>query len=190
MRAFIDQLGVTERTRVLDVGGSFFNWRHSPVIPRLTVLNLDARHADCPSNVTWIQGDALTMHFDPGAFDVVFCNSVIEHVGNSDAQQRFANGIRRIGAPYWVQTPNRHFPVEPHFLGLGVQYLPRGVAIPYVKHLTVWGRRTREEHDRIPAMLDEIRLLTAGELRALFPDAALIRERSAGLTKSLIAVRH
>lgn len=185
MRAFVARLGITERTRVLDVGGTAYNWQFSPVQPRLTILNLEPRHADCPSWIDWIQGDALTMRVDRGVFDVVFSNSVIEHVPD---HQRFAQAIRGFGVPYWVQTPNRYFPVEPHFLGLGVQFLPRWAATPYVKHATLWGRRAKDQHHLVPEKLDEINLLAAREMRWLFPDADIVRERSAGLTKSLIAV--
>jgi hypothetical protein len=35
---------------------------------------------------------------------------------------------------------------------------------------------------------DEVRLLTARELRGLFPDAVLVRERAGPFTKSFLAV--
>jgi hypothetical protein len=38
-------------------------------------------------------------------------------------------------------------------------------------------------------VVDELRLLTAGESRPLFPDATIERERVLGLTKSYVAYR-
>jgi hypothetical protein len=42
---------------------------------------------------------------------------------------------------------------------------------------------------QIHALLDEYRLLSYGELRDLFPDAEIRRERFMLLTKSYVAVR-
>ncbi|WP_255695553.1 methyltransferase domain-containing protein [Rhodohalobacter sp. 614A] len=55
----------------------------------------------------YVQGDALDMHmFEDKSFDVVFSNSVIEHVGSFENQRRFADEVRRVGKAYWVQTPD------------------------------------------------------------------------------------
>ena len=35
--------------------------------------------------------------------------------------------MRRIASAYWVQTPNFWFPIEPHFLMPGWQWMPRAV---------------------------------------------------------------
>jgi hypothetical protein len=62
-----------------------------------------------------------------------------------------------------------------------------------VPRFTVWGALVRPSADRrefyLAHYLDEVRLLSAGEFAALFPDAHLIRERVCGWTKSLVAVR-
>jgi 2-polyprenyl-3-methyl-5-hydroxy-6-metoxy-1,4-benzoquinol methylase len=58
------------------------------------------------------------------SFDIVFSNSVIEHVGDAESQQQFAHEIARVGRAYWVQTPNRRFPVEPHLLTPFLHFLP------------------------------------------------------------------
>jgi hypothetical protein len=41
----------------------------------------------------------------------------------------------------------------------------------------------------VEAFLDEVRLLTLDEMRVLFPDCTILRERFLGWTKSYIAVR-
>ena len=192
MIAFCDLLGVTRETRVLDVGGTFYNWSLLPADrrPRVTLLNLDPRpvDADWPDDVSYVQASALAIPFDRGDVDVVFSNSVIEHVGDWAAQQRCAIEIRRLAVPYWVQTPNYYFPVEPHFFGLGVQFLPRRLAVPYVRWASAWGWFKRRSADEARAALDDIRLLAPNELRALFPESRIRRERVLGLTKSLIAI--
>ena len=100
---------------------------------------------------------------------------MIEHVGGYTDQQRMAGEIRRVGRRYFVQTPNRYFPIEPHFLFPGFQFLPESA------RRRLW----RLGMPRTP--YEAIELLDAAELRELFPDAVILRERAAGLTKSLIA---
>ncbi len=190
MRLLCDRLDLTARTRLLDIGGTYYNWSLLPPKsrPRLTLLNLGPRPHDLPEGVDYLQGNALALPCRPGDFDVVFSNSVIEHVGSWDAQQRFARELRRLGGSYWVQTPNYFFPVEPHVLGLGVQFLPRSLARPYVRWCSAWGWFKRPGRAAVDAELDDVRLLNDSEMRALFPESTILRERVLGLTKSLIAV--
>src|SRR4051794_24923221 len=103
--------------RVLDVGGTAGFWRS---LSRdlgdleLTVVNADPTHADV-GGVTVQAGDARSMpEFGDGTFDLVFSNSVIEHVGNRADQLAMADEVRRVGRRWVVQTPCRWFPIEPH----------------------------------------------------------------------------
>lgn len=107
MRTFVGRFGVTEETRILDVGGSSFNWTLIDVKPRVVLLNLDQGD---------VIGDGTRLPFLDGSFDIVFSNSVIEHLRNRDAQMQFASEVRRVGKCFFVQTPHRYFPIEPHYL--------------------------------------------------------------------------
>ena len=123
----------------------------------------------------FVEADARALPFEDGSFDIAYSNSVIEHLDPGD-RERFAGEIRRVAGRYLVQTPNRWFPVEPHVLLPGFQFLPKSA------RRRLW---------RLGVSKDEfadIRLLDATELRRLFPDAVIVRERLGGLTKSLIAI--
>ena len=48
---------------------------------------------------------------------------------------------------------------------------------------------TRPDKAGIEEMLGDIRLLTYREMKTLFPDCRILKERVLGLTKSYIAVR-
>jgi hypothetical protein len=82
--------------------------------------------------------------------------------------------------------------VEQHLLTPLIHWLPAAVQRRIVPRFTVWSALTRPTADRrefyLRHYLDEVRLLSAVDLRALFPGARLIRERFCGWTKSLIAV--
>jgi len=135
--------------------------------------------------------------FPDGYFDVVFCSSVIEHVtGDKEAakqtrdsrffaeaainQRAFAGEVRRIGKRYFVQTPNRWFPIESHTWLPLVGYLPRRFLVSVIGFTNRWWVKTT---------IPDFRLLSARDMAELFPDAIIFRERSYGLAKSLIAIR-
>ena len=178
---------VTTRTRVLDVGGSLDIWLYAPLLPRLTLLNIYSQRNELPASVAWVKGDARDIPFGPGDFDLVFSNSVIEHVGEWQEQRAFANEVLRMRTPYWIQTPNYRFPIEPHLLGFGVQWLPRGLAAPYAQFFSARGIISRFSREAVLDVLDHTRLLSPESLRALFPDALIWEELTFGLTKSIVA---
>jgi hypothetical protein len=126
--------------------------------------------------------------FRAGEFDVVFSNSVIEHLGTLNEQRWMADEIRRVGKRYFVQTPNRYFPLEPHFLVPFFQFLPLRMRVQLVRRFDLgwYGMGGIPDPEHAEAVVRSIRLLSAGELLRLFPDGRLYRERLFGLTKSLI----
>lgn len=143
------------------------------------------QHCACGHN-----GDGRKLPFKDQAFDLVYSNSVIEHLGTWENQQAFAAECKRAGRSYYIQTPNRWFPIEPHYIAFFVHWLPRRIRRRILRHFTLWGWLTRPTQADCDAVIAEIRLLTHKELQALFPEATIWRERVFGLTKSLIAVNH
>ncbi len=193
MRRFEKTFAIGANTRVLDVGGTPLNWTLARVRPRLTIVNMPRARENAGDSADWVSADGRMLPFPDRSFDVVFSNSVIEHVGDSASQRQFAAEIARVGRGYWVQTPNRRFPVEPHLLMPFVHYLPWRWQAAIVRRFTIWELLTRtggeEKEFYIEHYLRDVRLLDEDDLRGMFPGARLIRERFLGLTKSLIVVR-
>jgi len=193
MRRFAKECGITAETRVLDIGGTPDYWDLPPARPRLVLLNAPRAKDELSGAADWVAGDGRALPFRDGAFDMVFSNSVIEHVGDAESQRRFAREVARAGRGYWVQTPNRWFPVEQHLLTPLVHWLPKRWQRAIVPRFTVWAALAKVTPDRrrfyLEHYLSDVRLLGAVELRELFPGAKLIRERVCGITKSLIAVK-
>jgi hypothetical protein len=178
--------------RILDIGGTIAFWRHRGWVGRedvqIVMVNLQPQPSE--SNVKGRVGDATALpELADGSFDVVFSNSVIEHLFTWENQQRMAREVRRIGRAYWVQTPNYRFPIEPHYLTPCWHWLPRRLRIAALRRWQFGGRGPQPDPALAAANVDEIRLLSAPDLRQLFPDAQLVPERFAGLVKSWIAVR-
>jgi hypothetical protein len=186
-RAFETAFGVTGNTRILDLGGYEYYWSFFGQKPRVTIANLDPPK-ERQGGFHWVIADARHLPFRDAAFDVVFANSIVEHVPGQPNRQAFAEEIRRVGRRYYVQTPNRWFPVEPHLMTPLIHYLPKRVQRPLLRYCTVWGLLARPTPQGCDAFLRDIDLLTTQELQQLFPQAEIWRERFLGLTKSLIAV--
>jgi hypothetical protein len=198
MRRFATVFSLTERKRILDVGGTPEIWRFIDVeeAPRVTILNMpraDESRESAAAGIEYVHGDGCNLPFRDRSFDIVFSNSVIEHVGGPESQARFAQEIRRTGRGYWVQTPNRYFPIETHLLMPLVHLLPPAWRAFIVRRFTVWQWIQRPAADEkrfyIEHFVSDIRLLSAGQMQALFPDASILRERFLLFTKSLIAYR-
>lgn len=186
-------IGITKDTRVLDVGGTVDIWRLAPVMPRLVLLNQERARYEIGAAETVVMGDGTDLPFADQSFDLVFSNSVIEHVGSRAEQARFAAEVARVGRQYWVQTPNRYFPVEHHLWTPFIHWLPRSWQAAVLKRFSVWKMLTNYDAAQrdfyVNHYLGSIRLLCASDLRALFPDAVVARERFLGWTKSLVVWR-
>lgn len=185
MQAFLQRLCPPPGATVLDMGGTPEMWELVSHRLDVTLLNKDeTRGWGCrpPQSARFrvVVGDACDLgRFEAGAFDVVFSNSVIEHLGNEERVAKFAREVRRVGRSYWVQTPSWIFPVEAH-TGLPFYWLyPRRMRSAIARFYD----RRYANHPWYCAM-SETRCFALSELRALFPDASLFTERVGGFTKS------
>lgn len=192
--------------RVLDLGGGdgSFAARIAARAPvRVTIADVDDTRLLARERYGFDEvrlDEDAPLPFDDGEFDIVLCNSVIEHVtlpkaecsrpGMPDgewvqrafaAQRRFAREIRRVGRGWFVQTPHRAFPIDAH------TWLP---LTNFLSHDAA--RRLVDVTDRFwvkKCGVADWHLLGTEGVRALFPDASLHIERVAGLPKSIIAFR-
>lgn len=185
--SFLSVMKVKPTDAILDVGGLPHTWMGSGFENQVTLLNLDIPN-DQTKGFKYHQGDARDLSsIQDNAFDIVFSNSVIEHVGGLKEQRKMANEIRRVARKYWIQTPNKHFPIEIHFLFPFFQYLPHRI-----RHVVAgyWPFSYAKMFGLDPIyQADHIWLLDTSNMRDLFPDADLRYERIAGLTKSIIATK-
>jgi hypothetical protein len=199
--ALVARFPALGRMRVLDLGGEAHTWQQLRVHPReVVLLNIpwvaDAQREQLEGTPEgdWIEplgGDACAPPDEvrEDHFDLVYSNSVIEHVGGHHRRRQFAFFAQTLGDRYWIQTPNRWFPIEPHWLFPGFQFLPAPVRATASRFWPVGGfahTRRSSFRDRLQEVV-EIELLTRQELSLYFPDAEILRERVGPLTKSLIA---
>ena len=179
--------------KILDVGGRETIWVREGFCDldtsdriEITILNVKKEPTTAP-NVVSVVGDARNMsQFADDEFDIVFSNSVIEHVGDYADQMLMAREVRRVGKKYFVQTPNLYFPIEPHFMYPCFQFLPLQLKVWILLNI---GRRHRKVETREKALriANEIKLLSKRDFGSLFPQATIFEEKIWGLTKSFIA---
>jgi hypothetical protein len=179
--------------RILDIGGTNSFWEQRGWAGRdrveVVLVNLEAEPRE-HENIDPRAGDATDLsEFADGSFDVVFSNSVIEHLQTRDNQAAMAAEVRRLAPVYWIQTPNFWFPVEPHFLTPGWHYLPVAVRVALLRRRR-WGwRGPLPEAAKAEEAVREIRLMRGSELTRMFPEATLQRERIGPFVKSFVALR-
>lgn len=189
-KSLLDQ--VARPVTILDVGGTSQFWELMGIdtLAGVTVTLLNQQQTvSTSSNLLCVTGDARDLgDWESQSVDVVFSNSVIEHLGPDFAdQKRMADEIRRVGRRYFVQTPNRYFFLEPHFLTPGFQFFPVTFRAWLVRNFNVGWYRRIPDPAKARHEVESIALLSIHQVRALFPEAEIFRERVLGFTKSFVA---
>jgi SAM-dependent methyltransferase len=168
---FFAETALPRAGRVLDLGCGVLGLRGLEPELDITGVDLDPRPG-YPG--PFVQADVADgLPFGDQEFDLAYCSSVIEHVSPA-RRAAFASELRRVGRGWFVQTPAYSFPIEPHALLPGAQWLPSDV---------------RRRYWRLGAAgaWEDISLLRRGEMEALF--GPVRAERFAGLAKSWVSVR-
>ena len=186
-RKFVSACGVTPGDSILDIGGLPHTWIGTGLESQVTLLNRDYP-SKSELGLNLVVGDARNLEgFLDQSIDVVFSNSVIEHVGEFESQKRMASEITRVGKRFWIQTPYKHFPIEIHFLFPFFQYLPSKLRRLIARY---WPFSFSKLIGLDPIKeAENIWLLDRSQMSILFPGAKIFEERFLGMTKSLIAVK-
>jgi len=152
---------------VLDLGGTPNYWSNAPEMPaHVTVVNLCDQ--DSTDRVTAIQGDACNPPASAeGKYDLVVSNSLLEPVGGHAQRARLADVIHRSSDRHWVQTPYRYFPVEPHWVAPGFQFLPFEAR---VRAMMLWkfGNSPTPDREAAISLVNDIELIGLTQMQ-LFP---------------------
>lgn len=194
IRGMIEQIIAHKgRCRIADIGGTQYYWRIAgDFLPRpdveIHLINLE--HTAAGQGFVAHAGDACDLqNLDDNSFDLVHSNSVIEHVGSWEQMSEMARNVRRLAPAYYLQTPNFWFPIEPHFRVPFFHCLPEQLRYRILMHFNCgFGGRRETVSDAVRAV-QSANLIEARQMRELFPDAEIVRERFGPFTKSLMAIR-
>jgi hypothetical protein len=176
---------------VVDLGGTVEAWQRAPVrAAAVLVVNLEPEPESLSSWIRAAQADACNLpnHITNGSYDLVFSNSVIEHVGGHAQRLRFADTVHKLAGNHWIQTPYRYFPIEPHWLFPGFQFLPLTVQAEVSRRWPLVHTPSPNRQEGLRAAMG-VELLSRTGLTYYFPQSKICSERLAGAVKSLIAIK-
>jgi SAM-dependent methyltransferase len=168
---FLALVDPSPRMRILDVGCGALGLRG--LAPDLDITGVDRVPRPTYPGPFVLADATVGLPFADGEFDLAYANSVIEHIPPA-RRPAFAAELRRVARGWYVQTPARSFPIEPHSLLPGAHWLPVALRRNYWRLGATGG-------------WEDVALLRRGELEGLFGVAE--PEPFGPLTKSWISVR-
>jgi hypothetical protein len=180
-------LNLSPGDKVVDLGGTCEIWKFVQTPLDITIVNLPGvdvhKSGASHHSFEFVEGDATDLKaYGDDQFNLVFSNSVIEHVGGVDRQLAFSREVRRLAPAYYIQTPSIWFPLEAHS---GVPFwwaLPERIRRRLIE-------RWRREVPAWAEMIEGTTVITRKKLQAYFPDGRIITERVAGIPKSYTILR-
>jgi hypothetical protein len=94
-----------------------------------------------------------------------------------------ASEIVRVGKKHIVQTPNKYFFIEPHYLLPFFQFVPKKLKY-FILTKTKLSRLKKWDKNFAMQYISEIRLLSLKEMKILFPKSKIYFENFLGMNKS------
>ncbi|MCK5889729.1 MAG: class I SAM-dependent methyltransferase [Methylococcales bacterium] len=179
--SFIEKMNPDKNTRILDLGGTPFFWDVVDADLNIVIFNTEDEVRRWPinalENYNVIAGDALHYQFDLLEFDIVFSNSVIEHIPQ-ERVPKFAQIVKDIAPRYWIQTPSKYFPIEAHCNLLFWWFYPSRVK-------TWWINKWYKSGNAFLAdQMQTTHTYGRKQIVHLFPEASVVNERVLGIIKS------
>lgn len=190
----IEKLIQKDHFKILDIGGDIQYWKNigwqHPVC-KIHLLNL--YESIVPENETHqfssSVGNGLSLEYKKGEVDLIFSNSVIEHVGSYENQQIFAGEVRRVSDKYIVQTPSIWFPLEPHSLIPLFQFLPHSIRALLIMTFNINYFPKAKTYKAAIIVSHSTLMFTHKRFKQLFPEAEIQVERFLGIPKSYTAIK-
>ena len=172
---------------ILDVGGKVNFWENRGLAGnpnyKITIVNVEKEKSKY-DNIKCKVGDATNLkEYKTKSFEIVHSNSVIEHLYNYENQKKMANEVTRIGKKHIIQTPNKYFFIEPHYLFPFFQFLPNSIKY-LILTKTKLSRLKKWKKNFAKQYINEIRLLNLKEMKNLFPESNVYYENFLGMNKS------
>ena len=190
----IEKLIQKDHFKILDIGGDIqywknIGWQH----PACKIHLLNLYESKVPENESQqfssSVGNGLSLEYKKGEVDLIFSNSVIEHVGSYENQQIFAGEVRRVSDKYIVQTPSIWFPLEPHSLIPLFQFLPHPIRALLIMTFNINYFPKAKTYKAAIIVSHSTLMFTHKRFKQLFPEAEIQVERFLGIPKSYTAIK-
>lgn len=178
--------------KILDLGGSDYYWQSLNFTDnenyKIEILNIENQNTENFKNISFLKKDVRDLSFiKDKEYDLIYSNSLIEHLNNFDEQKKLAKEIQRTGKKYFIQTPNYYFPVEPHFLFPFFQFLSVDMKTKLISNFNLGWFEKQTDIVKARELANSIKLLKEKELKEIFPGCKIYKEKYFSLNKSFIA---
>ena len=185
--------------RVCDLGGSRHFWLSAAVSPAprsVDILNISMEDIDAagvsedqsptPFPFTYEIYDGSNIPRSDKHYDLLICNSVLEHV-SPERRSPLASEMARVAERLFVQTPAKGFPIDPHFLMPIVHWVPRRLGRQLAR-VSLWRILSRSNIAQTDQYFDGTQLLARRELQRHFPRGRIVVERFLRMPKSYVLI--
>jgi hypothetical protein len=187
--------------KILDLGGTVSMWERWGLAAdkglHVTLANNYSADTNgkfvVPQNDNFVRLDVDVVELDEmfyRQFDLVFSNSMLEHLPNRTLQERVAYAIISSGTAYFVQVPNKYSLIDPHFAHPLAPFFaswPRSLQKTMLLLSGLNGGKRHRSLDSAGRRLDNYCPLSIGDTRRLFRDATVSFEWSYGIPMSIVA---
>lgn len=189
--------------RIIDLGGTAAFWEdwgitsdHHVEITLINNHHIDTTQKGYDHSIPFIKEqikdvNELETH-DFYGYDLIFSNSMIEHLESNALQKRLCEVIEASGLPYFIQTPNKKSLVDPHFphplVPFFAAYPKRLQATLLTIHHFNGGTRA-VSHQEAWQRLKYYTPLSKTGFERLLPEGTLTAESFLGIAPSLVMTR-
>jgi len=111
MRRFAREFAITNGTRILDVGGTPFNWSLLQARPRVTIVNMPRAREAFDEQFSCVFADGRRLPFGDRSFDIVLSSPIrsggehsVGHRNTSQFSKKVARPREIWKAASWVAT--------------------------------------------------------------------------------------
>ncbi|MBV5347439.1 methyltransferase domain-containing protein [bacterium] len=182
---------------ICDLGGSRHFWEKLSIsdliYKNITIYNISAGETQSIHSTGGICSDIKIVIYDglkipvaDATFDLLVCNSVLEHVPPQH-RAKLVIEMKRVAKRIFIQTPAYSFPIEPHFIMPFVHWLPRSVGF-WLIHCSPWRLLSRPSVETIASYYWGTQLLRKSDIEELFPGETIQYEKFFGIIKSYYVV--
>lgn len=189
--------------KVIDLGGTVSFWikwglteQHNIHITLINNHYMDGDARGYNNAIPYIQEQNMDVNKirieDLQGYDLIFSNSMIEHLETWQLQKQLCEKITDSGVPYFIQFPNSYSPLDPHFPSPLVPFFaiyPKKMKAMLLMLSGFGGGRRCATFEKGMARVKYYNPLNKKEFGVLLPEGDMIAETVLGITPSLIMVR-
>ena len=197
LELFNKVMSPTQDTKILDIGAEIspmgnrglqlidsYSWKEN-----ITATNISEDHISLINKhypqIKTKAADACNLPWPDKSFDVIYCNAVIEHVGDFARQKKMASEIMRVGKRWFVTTPNRWYPFEFHMRLPFVTWLP-GYAYLWCGKIVHYNHISKKYV--FWSKYEHLRLLSAGEMKECFSSSQIVKQKITFMPETIISI--